>query len=91
MGTRLLESGGVRLVINQSIVPVDLEPSPEKLELSFHCLLSKDVFFVLIRYVIKHYVLILPLFVAIYEISLPGLTYGVYLVLFLKPGATRVN
>ena len=32
--------------------------------------------------------MILSLFVAICEISLPGLTYGVYLVLFLKPGAT---
>ena len=30
----------------------------------------------------------LPLFVAICEIWLPGLTYDVYLVLFLKPGAT---
>ncbi|XP_066347783.1 uncharacterized protein [Miscanthus floridulus] len=29
MGTRLSESGGVRLVINQSVVPVDFEPSPE--------------------------------------------------------------
>jgi hypothetical protein len=30
MGTRLLESGGVRLVINQSTIPVDLECSPEE-------------------------------------------------------------
>ena len=29
MGTRLLEFGGIRLVINQSVVPVDLESSPE--------------------------------------------------------------
>jgi hypothetical protein len=29
MGTKFLEFGGVRLVINQSVVPVDLEPSPE--------------------------------------------------------------
>ena len=29
MGTRLLEFGGIRLVINQSVVPVDLEYSPE--------------------------------------------------------------
>ena len=30
MGTRLLESGGVRLMINQSVVPMDLEPSPKE-------------------------------------------------------------
>ena len=29
MGTRVLEFGGIRLVINQSVVPVDLESSPE--------------------------------------------------------------
>ena len=29
MGTRLLEVEGVRLVINQSIVPVELESSPK--------------------------------------------------------------
>ena len=29
MGTRLLEFGGIRLVIKQSVVPVDLESSPE--------------------------------------------------------------
>ena len=38
----------------------------------------------------KHCLMILPLFVAIYEIWLPRLTYGVYLVLFLKPGATTM-
>ena len=38
---------------------------------------------------IEHCLSILPLFVAICEISLPGLTYGVYLVLFLKPGPTH--
>ena len=37
---------------------------------------------------IEHCLLILPLFVAICEIWLPRLTYGVYLVLSLKPGAT---
>ena len=35
--------------------------------------------------------LILPLFVAICEIWLPGLTYSVYLVLPLKPGATDIS
>ena len=29
MGTRLLEFGGIRLVINQLVVPVDLESLPE--------------------------------------------------------------
>ena len=29
MGTRLLEFGGIRLVINQSVVPVKLESSPK--------------------------------------------------------------
>ena len=29
MGTRLLEFGGIRLVIKQSVVPVDLESLPE--------------------------------------------------------------
>jgi hypothetical protein len=40
---------------------------------------------------IKHCLLILPLFVAICEIWLSGLTYGVYQVLFLKPGATFIQ
>ena len=39
----------------------------------------------------NHCLLILPLFVAICEIRLSGLIYGVYLVLFLKPGATTRN
>ena len=29
MGTILLEFGGIRLVVNQLVVPVDLESSPE--------------------------------------------------------------
>ena len=29
MGTRLLEFGGIRLVINQSVVHIELESSPE--------------------------------------------------------------
>ena len=29
MGTRLLEFGGIRLVVNQSVVPVDLESLPK--------------------------------------------------------------
>jgi hypothetical protein len=57
-------------------------------ELSFRCLLSKVISFILSTLYIKHYHLIIPLFVAICEIWLPGLTYGVYLILFLKPGVT---
>jgi len=68
MGTRLLEFGGIRLVINQSVVPVELEPSTEESELSFRCLLSKVVSFILSTLYIEHCLLILPLFVAIYEI-----------------------
>ena len=29
MGTRLLQFGGIRLVINQSVVPMEVESSPE--------------------------------------------------------------
>ena len=89
MGTRLLEFWEIRLVINQSVVPMDLESSPEDRSWSFHYLLSKVVFFVLSSLYIKHYLLILPLFVAICVIWLPRLTYGVYLVLFLKLGAIK--
>jgi hypothetical protein len=60
-------------------------------ELSFCCLLSKAISFILSMLYIEHCLLILPLFVAICEIWFPGLTYGVYLVLFLKPGATKVH
>ena len=57
-------------------------------ELSFRCLLSKVISFILNMLYIEQCLSILPLFVAICEIWLPGLTYGVYLVWFLKPGAT---
>jgi hypothetical protein len=57
-------------------------------KLSFRCLLYKIISFIISTLYIKHCHLILPLFVAIYEIWLPGLTYSVYLVLFLKPGVT---
>ena len=61
MGTSLLEFGGIRLVINQSVVPVELE-------LSFRCLLSKVISFILSMLYIDRCLLILPLFVAICEI-----------------------
>jgi hypothetical protein len=53
MSTRLLEFGGVRLVINQSVVPVEWSLQP-KIRMSFRYLLAKFVFSVLLRYVIKH-------------------------------------
>ena len=68
MGTRLLELGGIRLVINQPVVAVELESSPQRSELSFHCLLSKVISLILSVLYIEHCLLILPLFVAICEI-----------------------
>ena len=68
MGTRLLEFEGIRLVIDQSVIPVEVESSPEDRSCLFRYLYSEVVFFILIRYVFKHCLLILPLFVAICEI-----------------------
>ena len=68
MGTRLLEFGEIRLVINQSVVSVELESSPEEWSCLFHCLLSKVISFILSMLYIKHCPLILPLFIAICEI-----------------------
>ena len=68
MGTKLLEFGGIRVVINQSVVPVDLESSPEDQSCFFHCLYSEVIIFILIRYIFKHCLLILSLFVAICEL-----------------------
>jgi len=51
-------------------------------------LLSKVIFFILSTLYIEHCLLVLPLFIAICEIWLLELTYGVYLVLFIKSGAT---
>ena len=67
MGTRLLEFREIRLVINQSVVSVELESSPED-RLSFHYLLPKVILFILSILYIEHCLLILPLFVAICEI-----------------------
>jgi hypothetical protein len=88
MGTRLPEIGADRLVINQSVVPMEWS-LPLKTGVVFPCLLSKVISFIISTLYIKHYHLILSLFVAICEIWLPWLTYGVYLVLFLKPGVTK--
>ena len=67
-GTRLLEFGGIRLVINQSVVPVELESSPEDRSYLFRCLLFKVISFILSTLYIEHCLSILPLFVAICEI-----------------------
>jgi hypothetical protein len=51
MGTRLLEIG-VRFVINQSVDPVELEPSPE----DWSCLTAicaEVIFSILIRYILS--------------------------------------
>jgi hypothetical protein len=53
MCTRLLDFGGVRLVINQSIILVEWSLQP-KIGVSFRCLLAKFVFSILICYGIKH-------------------------------------
>jgi hypothetical protein len=58
--TLTISTTPVRLVINQSIVPMEWGLRL-KIRVSFRCLLSKVVFFVPIRYVIKHSVLIVPL------------------------------
>jgi hypothetical protein len=53
MSTILLEFGRVRLVFNQSVVPVEWSLQP-KIKMSFYCLLAMFVFSILLRYVIKH-------------------------------------
>jgi len=88
MGTRLLEFEEVRLVINQSVVSVEWSLHP-KIEVVFPLFVLKVIFFVLIRYVIKHCLLILLLICSHMCDLTPRLTYDVYLVLSLKLGVTR--
>ena len=90
MGTRLLEFEGIKLVINQSVVPMELESSPRRLELSFHCLLSKVIPFILSTVYIEHLSFDITLICSyMWDLtSWAHIWYGVYLVLFLKPGAT---
>jgi hypothetical protein len=59
--------------------------------LSSRFLVSNVISFKLSMSYIKHCLLILPLFLAIYVISLSELTYGVYLVLSSKPGASHLG
>ena len=68
MDTRLLEFGGISLVINQSVVPVELESSPEDRSCLFRYLLSKVISFILSMIYFEHCLSILPLFIAICEI-----------------------
>ena len=68
MDTRLQEFGGIRLVINQSVVPVELKSLPEDRSCLFRCLLSNVISFILSTLYTEHCLLILPLFVAICEI-----------------------
>ena len=67
MGTRLLEFGGIRLMINSQLSLWNWSLHL-KIELSFRCLYSEVIIFILKRYVFKHCLLILTLFVAICEI-----------------------
>jgi len=72
MGTRLLEFGVIRLVINQSVVPVELESSPkDRSYLSAVCCLRLYSFILSMLY-IKHCLLILSLFVVICEFDFLG-------------------
>jgi hypothetical protein len=66
MDTRLLEFEEVRLVINQSVDPMEW-CLHLKIGVVYLLFVSKVIFFELSMY-IKYYVLILPLFVAIREI-----------------------
>jgi hypothetical protein len=65
--TLAISTTPVRLMINQSVVPVELELSPKDRSV-FPLFVPKVVFFVLSTLYIKHCILILPLFVAICEI-----------------------
>ena len=67
MDTRLLEFGGIRLVINQSVVPVDLESSPEDRSRLSAVYTLRVLSFTNTLYN-KYCLMILPLFVAICEI-----------------------
>ena len=89
MGTRLLEFGGIRLVINQSIVPMDWSLHL-KIGVSFRCLLSKVISFILVRYILSIVFDITLICSYMWDLT-SGLTYGAYLVLFLKLGATNCN
>jgi hypothetical protein len=64
MGIRLLEFEEIRLVINQSVVPVKWSLHL-KIEVVYPLFVPKVIFFVLGTLYIKHYLLILPLFIAI--------------------------
>ena len=64
MGTRLLGCGAVRLVINQSVVPVEWSLHP-KIGVVYPLFVPKVIYFVLSTLYYKYCLFILPLFVAI--------------------------
>ena len=66
MGTRLLESGGVRLVINQSVVPVVLVTTPEDRSCPTAACCLRLYPLNKVRYILG--IMILPIFIAICEI-----------------------
>ena len=53
MGTRLLEFGGIRLVINQSVVPMELESPPKDQSYlsAIYCLRLYPLY--LVRYILS--------------------------------------
>ena len=64
MGARLLEFEEVRIVINQSVVPVEWSLHP-KIRVVYPLFVAKVIFLVLNTLYIKHCLLILHSFVAI--------------------------
>ena len=64
MGTRLLEFGGIRLVINQSVVPVELESSPK--DRSCLLLFAVQGYILYTKYVISRALSIDITFICIY-------------------------
>ena len=68
MGTRLLEFVEIRLVINQSVVPMELESSPKDQSCFSSVFCLRLYPFILSVLYIKYCLLILPLFVAICDI-----------------------
>jgi Ca2+/Na+ antiporter len=88
-GTRLLDSGIVRLMINQSVWSWS-EGYTRCSELFSAVLLSKVIPYTIALCLISICLLILHLSVAICEIWLFYFTYNVYLVLSLKLGVTDI-
>ena len=67
LGTRLLEFREIRLVINQSVIPVEWSLH-SKIGVVYPLIVPKVISFILSTLYIEHCLSILPLFVAICEI-----------------------